>query len=226
MSYKDMRREPMGGLRTASYSGVHTGASSGHSLGMSTMSVSKDPTNVTQLPLAENTALTLDTAAIEQVRQQSGQAMPSASEVLWRKGLVKLLNDALATELVCVLRYKRHHYTAHGLASPHIADEFAVHAGEEMGHADRLARRIVQLGGEPDFAPETLVQRSHAAYDESAALKTMIQANLTAERVAIESYSQLVRLVGERDPTTRRLLEDILGDEQKHADELLGWLSD
>jgi bacterioferritin len=190
------------------------------------MSGPNEPRNVTQLSLAEHAAPALDGAAIEQVRRQVGAGTLGGAEGLWRKGLVKLLNDALATELVCVLRYKRHHYTAHGLASPHIAAEFAVHAAEEMAHADRLARRIVQLGGQPDFAPHTLVERSHAAYDDSAALKTMIQANLTSERVAIESYSQLVRLVGERDPTTRRLLEDILGDEQKHADELLGWLSD
>ena len=139
---------------------------------------------------------------------------------------MKLLNDALATELVCVLRYKRHHFTAHGLASPRIAEEFAVHAAEEMVHADRLARRIVQLGGEPDFAPETLLHRSHAPYDSSVALTAMIRVNLVAERVAVESYSQLVRVVADRDPSTRRLLEDLLADEQRHADELQGWLDE
>jgi bacterioferritin len=193
------------------------------------MSSHHEPSNVKQMPLAdlhEQTPMVLDAAALEAVRRQSGRDAPTAGDSLWRKGLIKLLNDSLATELVCVLRYKRHHYTAHGLASPRIAEEFAVHAGEEMGHADRLARRIVQLGGQPDFAPDTLTQRSHAAYDETLALKDMIKANLTAERVAIEGYSQLVRLVGDRDPTTRRLLEDILGDEQKHADELLGWLAE
>ena len=193
------------------------------------MTKPREPTNVTQLPLSglpDQAPLALDAMAIENVRRQDGRDTPSAAEILWRQGLVKLLNDALATELVCVLRYKRHHYTAHGLASPHIAAEFAVHAAEEMAHADRLARRIVQLGGQPDFAPDTLSRRSHAEYDESPALKAMIHANLSAERVAIEGYSQLVRLVGERDPTTRRMLEDILGDEQKHADELHGWLAD
>ena len=193
------------------------------------MSKTQEPSNVTQLPKAEahdHSPMALDDAALEQVRRQQGRDDPGAAEALWRKGLVKLLNDSLATELVCVLRYKRHHFTAHGLASPRIAEEFAVHAGEEMVHADRLARRIVQLGGEPDFAPDALLRRSHAAYNDSAVLHDMIQANLTAERVAIESYSQLVRLVGERDPTTRRLLEDILGEEQKHADELKGWLAD
>jgi bacterioferritin len=173
-----------------------------------------DPPRITPLALAER------------VRRQPLQHRHSAAELQWRSGLVKLLNDALATELVCVLRYKRHHFTAHGLASPHIAEEFAVHASEEMVHADRLARRIVQLGGEPDFAPETLLQRSHAPYDNATALHAMIRVNLVAERVAVESYGQLVRVVGDRDPSTRRLLEDLLADEQRHADELQGWLDD
>ncbi len=190
------------------------------------MSKPQDPRNVTTLSLAESQPLTLDLAALEQVRRQSDSGQAAAAPAAWREPLVKLLNDALATELVCVLRYKRHHYTAQGLASPSIADEFAVHAVEEMGHADRLARRIVQLGGAPDFAPDSLLQRSHAAYDDSLSLKDMIRANLTAERVAIESYTQMVRLVGDRDPSTRRLLEDILADEQKHADELQGWLAE
>jgi bacterioferritin len=193
------------------------------------MTTPQEPSNVKQLPRGERADaahMALDLDALESVRRSVGRDTPSAAESLWRKGLIKLLNDSLATELVCVLRYKRHHYTAHGLASPSIAEEFAVHAAEEMVHADRLARRIVQLGGQPDFAPATLVQRSHAAYDDASALASMIQADLTAERVAIEAYSQLVRLVGDRDPTTRRLLEDILGEEQKHADELQGWLVD
>jgi len=171
-------------------------------------------------------ALQLDTQALEAVRRstEAGAALPG--DAAWRTALVKLLNDSLATELVCVLRYKRHHYTAQGLASPAIAEEFAVHAGEELAHADRIARRICQLGGAPDFAPATLVQRSHAAYDDSPGLKAMIRSNLVAERVAIEAYGQLVALVGDKDPTTRRLLEDILAEEQKHAEELQGWLSD
>jgi bacterioferritin len=112
------------------------------------------------------------------------------------------------------------------LASPKIADEFLVHANEELGHADRLARRIVQLGGAPDFAPDSLLGRSHAAYDDATDLKAMIRANLVAERVAIEAYSQMIALVGARDSTTRRLLEDILADEQAHAEELSDWLAD
>ena len=193
------------------------------------MSTTLEPTNIKHLPLGslhEEPTMALDVVAIENARNQAGQSAATDKDTAWRTGLIKLLNDSLATELVCVLRYKRHHYTAHGLASPRIAEEFAVHATEEMAHADRLARRIVQLDGEPDFAPDTLSQRSHAAYDDTLTLKGMIQANLVAERVAIEAYSQLVRLVGERDPTTRRLLEDILGEEQKHADELQGWLNE
>lgn len=175
---------------------------------------------------ADMPALQLDSQALDAVRRSTEAGATLPGDVAWRTALVKLLNDSLATELVCVLRYKRHHYTAHGLASTAIAEEFAVHAAEEMGHADRLARRICQLGGAPDFAPATLLQRSHAAYDEAPALKAMIHANLVAERVAIEAYGQLVALVGDTDPTTRRLLEDILADEQQHAEELQGWLAE
>ena len=110
------------------------------------------------------------------------------------------------------------------MSSPKIAEEFMVHANEESGHADRLARRIVQLGGEPDFSPATLLQRSHADYDESNDLKTMVRVNLIAERVAVESYRQMIALLADKDPTTRRLLEDILADEEEHADELSDWL--
>jgi bacterioferritin len=167
--------------------------------------------------------MTLDTEAMDTARR--GEP-PERSSAAWTQELVQLLNGALATELVCVLRYKRHHFTARGLPSPHIAEEFAVHAAEEMGHADRLAKRIVQLGGQPDFDPDTLTQRSHASYDAQPSLQAMIEANLAAERVAIETYGQLIRLVGDIDPTTRRLLEDILADEQQHADELEGWLGE
>ena len=170
--------------------------------------------------------LMLDETAIEAARSDLKRGAVTPHYGPWRKDIIKLLNDSLATELVCVLRYKRHHFTAEGLASPKIAEEFLVHANEEAAHADRLARRIVQLGGDPDFSPDTLTQRSHAAYDDSADLKTMIRANLIAERVAIESYSQLIELIGNKDSTTRRLLEDILADEQEHADELKDWLAD
>jgi bacterioferritin len=143
-----------------------------------------------------------------------------------REAIIKLLNDSLATELVCVLRYKRHHFMASGLASPKIAEEFMVHDHEETAHADRIARRIVQLGGEPDFSPGTLLERSHADYDESNDLKTMIRVNLIAERVAVETYRQMIALISDHDSTTRRMLEDILADEEEHADELADWLED
>jgi len=168
-------------------------------------------------------AMALDMAAIAEAGRHAEQGAVSPGGP-WRDSLIKLLNDALATELVCVLRYKRHHFTATGLASAKIAEEFMVHAGEESAHADRLARRIVQLGGEPDFSPESLTRRSHAVYDAAIDLKAMIRANLSAERVAIESYGQMVNLIGDKDPTTRRLLEDILADEQGHAEELKDWL--
>lgn len=168
--------------------------------------------------------LQLDEGGLEAARQdlQDGAITPAYGP--WRDDIVRLLNDALATELTCVLRYRRHHFTAAGLASPKIADEFLVHANEELAHADRLATRIVQLGGEPNFNPEGLLERSHADYDEASDLKSMIKRNLVAERVAVEAYRQLIALVADKDSTTRCLLEDILADEEEHADELKDWL--
>ena len=189
------------------------------------MSHDKTPTPIKPLAVTPREPMTLDLAAIDAARRSLDQGAVTPGYGPWRKEIVKLLNDALATELVCVLRYKRHHFTAVGLASPKIAEEFLVHANEEAAHGDRLARRIVQLGGEPDFSPDTLSARSHAAYDDTHDLKAMIRANLVAERVAIESYSQAIALIGDTDSTTRRLLEDILGDEQQHADELADWLA-
>ena len=180
--------------------------------------------HVTALPGAGR--LMLDEAAIDNARRSLEQGAMTPHYGPWRDDIVKFLNDSLATELVCVLRYKRHHFTAQGLASPKIAEEFMVHATEETGHADRIAQRIVQLGGEPDFSPDTLTRRSHAEYDDSSSLKDMIRANLIAERVAIETYSQMIDLIGNKDSTTRRMLEDILADEQEHADELSDWLTD
>ena len=180
--------------------------------------------NVTNLPTSNDGRLELDEAAIEAAKQGLDHGTVTPSYGPWRDGIVKLLNDALATELVCILRYKRHHYTAKGLASPAIAAEFMVHAQEETAHADQLAERIVQLGGEPDFSPDSLSKRSHADYDDSADLKEMIRKNLIAERVAIETYMQMIRLIGDKDSTTRRVLESILGQEQEHAEELSTWL--
>ena len=140
--------------------------------------------------------------------------------------VLRLLNQALATEIVCVLRYRRHACTAKGLASPKIAEEFLVHANEELAHADLLAERIVQLGGSPDLNPDTLSKRSHADYDDSTDLKAMIRANLVAERVAVETYRQIIQLVADKDPTTKRMLEGILEQEEEHAEELSDWLED
>jgi bacterioferritin len=175
---------------------------------------------------AKRVSMKLDERAIDDARHSLDQGAVTPNYGPWREDIIKLLNDSLATELVCVLRYKRHHFTAEGLASPKIAEEFLVHANEEAAHADRLAQRIVQLGGEPDFSPDSLSKRSHASYNDATDLKEMIRANLVAERVAIEIYSQMIALVGDKDSTTRRLLEDILGDEQEHAEELRDWLAE
>lgn len=170
--------------------------------------------------------LRLDQKAIDAAKQSLDKGAVTPSYGPWREDIIKLLNDSLATELVCILRYKRHHFTAKGLASPKIAEEFLVHANEETAHADLLAERIVQLGGEPDFAPQTLTERSHADYDASLELEAMIRANLVAERVAIEAYTQMVHLIGDKDSTTRRIVESILAQEQEHAEELSDWLTD
>lgn len=138
--------------------------------------------------------------------------------------IIQLLNGALATELVCVLRYKRHYFTAFGLAAQSVANEFNVHAQEELSHADLLAERIVQLGGEPDFAPDSLSQRSHADYVPCLSLDEMIKENLVAERIAIDTYRALIQHIGDTDPTTKRLLEGILAQEEEHADELSDWI--
>ncbi|HEV8690878.1 MAG TPA: ferritin-like domain-containing protein [Ideonella sp.] len=169
--------------------------------------------------------LALNERAIDAARRDVADGPLTPGYGPWRDDIVKLLNDALATELVCVLRYRRHHFTAKGIASPKIADELLVHANEELGHADMLATRIVQLGGEPDFEPGKLAQRSHADYDDVSDLAAMLKKDLVAERVAIESYRQMIHLIGDKDPTTRRVLEEILAVEEEHADELRDWLA-
>ena len=137
-----------------------------------------------------------------------------------RKTVIKLLNEALATEIVCVLRYKRHFYMAKGIHADPVAQEFLQHANEEQVHADQIAARIVQLGGEPNFSPEGLATRSHSEYVEGNSLVSMVKEDLIAERVAIDSYSEMIRYLGEKDPTTRRMLEGILAMEEEHADDL------
>jgi len=137
-----------------------------------------------------------------------------------RETVIKLLNESLATELVCVLRYKRHYYMASGIHAQTAATEFLEHATMEQSHADRVAERIIQLGGAPDLNPDTLTSRSHAEYVEGSTLADMLRENLVAERIAIESYSEFIRYLGDADPTTRRLLEEILATEEEHADDL------
>jgi bacterioferritin len=134
--------------------------------------------------------------------------------------VVRILNEALATEIVCVLRYKRHYYMAAGIHAGAVAEEFLEHANAEQRHLDRIAERITQLGGEPDLNPESLAGRSHSEYVEGKTLLEMIREDLIAERIAIESYSEMVRFLGNDDPTTRRMLEEILADEEDHANDL------
>jgi bacterioferritin len=174
--------------------------------------------------MTDNFAFTDVATLRQQARQHTEDGAVTAGYNLDRERLLKLLNEALATELVCVLRYRRHHFAAHGLRAQNAAEEFMVHANQELQHADQIAARIVQLGGEPDFSPSTLLQRSHAEYIEGVTLQDMIRENLVAERIAIESYRELIQYVGNSDPTTRRMLEEILMVEEQHADELSDWL--
>lgn len=137
-----------------------------------------------------------------------------------RDRIIKLLNDSLATELVCTLRYKRHYFMASGVKASVAAEEFLEHANQESEHADKLAERIVQLGGEPDFNPDNLSKNSHAQYVAGATLKEMVLEDLVAERIAIDSYREIIQYIGDKDPTTRRIFEDILAQEEEHADDM------
>jgi len=141
-----------------------------------------------------------------------------------RETVVKLLNEALATEIVCVLRYKRHYFMATGIHAEGVAAEFLEHANDEQGHADQIAQRIVQLQGEPNFNPEGLLMRSHAEYVEGTTLTEMIKEDLVAERIAIDSYREMIKYFGNEDPTSRRMLEGILAVEEEHADDLVSLL--
>ena len=143
-----------------------------------------------------------------------------------RETVVKLLNEALATEIVCVLRYKRHFFMASGINADSVAAEFQQHAAEEQQHADQIAARIVQLNGAPNLNPEGLTSRSHAEYVEGENLVDMIKEDLVAERIAIDSYREMINYVGDQDTTTKRMLEGILAMEEEHADDLVGLLED
>jgi bacterioferritin len=159
-------------------------------------------------------------------RQHIEQGAITESYRADRATVVKLLNEALATEIVCVLRYRRHHFMAAGINADAVAAEFLTHANEEQQHADQIAARIVQLNGEPDFNPEGLLSRSHAEYVEGESLVDMIKENLVAERIAIDSYREMIEYVGDKDTTTKRMLEGILAMEEEHADDLVGLLED
>lgn len=161
---------------------------------------------------------------IAELRRRARQHMEQGAVTAGYRGdretVIKVLNEALATELVCVLRYKRHHYMASGINSQAIAAEFLEHANDEQEHADRIAERITQLDGAPDFNPEGLSSRSHAEYAEGGDLPDMLREDLVAERIAIDSYGEIIRYLGDRDPTTRRMMEDILAKEEEHAEDL------
>ena len=153
-------------------------------------------------------------------RQHIEKGAVTAGYAAERETVIKLLNEALATEIVCVLRYKRHYFMATGIHAAPVAAEFLEHANEEMKHADSLAKRIVELRGEPNFSPAGLAERSHAEYVAGTTLKQMITEDLIAERIAIESYREMIGYLGDQDPTTQRLLKEILASEEEHADDL------
>jgi len=161
---------------------------------------------------------------LERIRAQARQDMDDGPVTQTykadRETVLKLLNGALATEIVCTLRYKRHYFMAKGIHSEAVAQEFLEHANEEQQHADTLAERIVQLGGAPNFAPDGLSSRSHSQYSEGKDLIDMIRENLIAERIAIDTYREIIRYLGDGDVTTRRIFEEILAVEEEHADDM------
>jgi len=160
----------------------------------------------------------------ERARQHIENGAVTSGYSADRETVIKLLNEALATEIVCVLRYRRHYFMASGINAESVASEFLQHANEEQGHADQIAHRIVQLQGEPDFNPEGLLTRSHAEYVEGTTLTDMIKEDLVAERIAIDSYREMITYFGNQDVTTRRLMEEILAVEEEHADDLVNML--
>jgi bacterioferritin len=161
---------------------------------------------------------------IEELRRRARQHMEQGAVTSGytadRETVIRILNEVLATEIVCVLRYKRHYYMAAGIHAQTVAQEFLEHANEEQGHADIAAGRITQLGGEPDFNPEGLITRSHAQYVEGKSLLDMVREDLVAERIAVESYNEIIRYLGNDDPTTRIAMEQILAKEEEHADDM------
>jgi len=170
--------------------------------------------------MPDSIALTDVQTLRQRARQHIEEGAVTAGYSADRKTVLKLLNDALATEIVCVLRYRRHYFMARGIHSGNVAEEFLAHSNEEQGHADQIAERIVQLGGEPNFSPDGLVNRSHAEYVEGTTLSDMMKEDLVAERIAIDSYRDFIQYLGDQDSTTRRMLEGILAVEEEHADDL------
>ena len=162
----------------------------------------------------------------ERARRHIDQGAVTEGYTADRETVVKILNEALATEIVCVLRYKRHYFMASGIPAESVAAEFLEHANDEQGHADLIAARIVQLGGEPNFNPEGLLMRSHAEYVEGSSLIEMIKEDLVAERIAIDSYRDMIQYLANDDPTSRRMLEGILAVEEEHADDLVSLLGE
>ena len=162
----------------------------------------------------------------KRARQHIEQGAVTQGYLANRETVIKLLNEALATEIVCVLRYKRHYFMAAGINATSVAQEFLQHANEEQMHADQIAQRIVQLGGEPNLSPEGLLTRSHSEYVEGETLIDMIKEDLVAERIAIDSYREMIAYLGNDDPTTRRMMEGILATEEEHADDLVSLLEE
>lgn len=176
-------------------------------------------------PVKSQVSIIKDVQTIrERARQHIEEGAMTFDYKADRETVIKLLNEALATEIVCVLRYRRHYFMAEGMNAESVKSEFLAHAGEEQAHADQLAERIVQLGGEPNLSPEGLADRSHSEYIEGENLEDMIKEDLVAERIAIESYRDVIAFVGTDDPTTRRLLEEILMKEEEHAEDLVSLL--
>ena len=157
----------------------------------------------------------------KRARQHMSQGAVTAGYKADREQVIKVLNEVLATEIVCTLRYRRHYYMADGLNSESIKQEFLEHATDEQGHADMVAERITQLGGEPDFNPKTLASRSHAEYIEGDTLRSMVEEDLVAERIAVETYTEIARWLSTNDPTTRRVIEMILQKEEEHAEDMV-----
>ena len=160
----------------------------------------------------------------ERARKHIEQGAVTEGSSADRETVIKVLNEALATEIVCVLRYRRHYFMASGINAEGVAAEFLQHSNDEQGHADQIAQRIVQLQGEPNFSPEGLLTRSHAEYVEGETLNDMIKEDLVAERIAIDSYRYIIQFLGNDDPTTRRMMETILAVEEEHADDLVNLL--